>query len=125
MFEINVKGIFSASHFLEGYPGDCSKLHGHNWEVCVVIRADKLNDIGLVADFRDTKGVLGEVLKELDHRHLNDHKEFNFCYGNPTTENIARFIYKMMSDKLSALDQQISKVIVSESRDCSAVYWEE
>jgi 6-pyruvoyltetrahydropterin/6-carboxytetrahydropterin synthase len=46
IFEVYVQTHFSAAHRLEGYPGDCSRTHGHNWIIEVFVRCSALNDIG-------------------------------------------------------------------------------
>lgn len=124
MFEIKIKSFFCASHKLQGYHGDCSGLHGHNWEVHAVLMAEGLNEIGLSADFRKVKDELNEVLSELDHTHLNDHEAFCDMRNNPTTENIAKYIYGQLSKKIKIPGLRCEKIIVCESRDCSAAYFE-
>ena len=75
----------SASHSLSlSYESKCTNLHGHNWDITVYCKAQKLNADGMVYDFTHIK----ELLKEkLDHRNLNEVLPFN-----PTAENIARWI---------------------------------
>ncbi|NOR04952.1 MAG: 6-carboxytetrahydropterin synthase QueD, partial [Deltaproteobacteria bacterium] len=55
MFDIFIRTHFSAAHYLRNYPGNCEHLHGHNWDVEVVVRAEKLNKIDVGIDFRDLK----------------------------------------------------------------------
>ena len=56
MFEVSVSMNFSAAHNLRGYQGKCEALHGHNWKVEVVLRAARLDKIGMVEDFTFIKG---------------------------------------------------------------------
>jgi len=42
MFDVFIRTHFSAAHYLRNYPGNCEHLHGHNWNVEVVVRAEKL-----------------------------------------------------------------------------------
>ncbi len=95
MYRIAVKSHFSAAHRLRGYQGECEDLHGHNWKIEAVVAAVDLNRIGVVIDFKELKGKLSEVLGLLDHKYLNELNHFKKV--NPTSENIARFIY----DKLN------------------------
>ncbi len=44
---------FAAAHSLRGYPGDCAKLHGHNWKIEVEVIGSKLNGIGMVIDIKE------------------------------------------------------------------------
>jgi 6-pyruvoyltetrahydropterin/6-carboxytetrahydropterin synthase len=123
VFEVYVQTHFSAAHRLEGYPGDCSRTHGHNWIVEVFVKCSALNDIGIGVDFRDIKLSVKEVLSGLDHFDLNDLEPFKKT--NPTSENIAKFLYKELSRKLNAHTVQVSKVKVSETPGAGAFYWEE
>ena len=122
-FEVCVKTHFSAAHFLRGYPGDCARLHGHNWIIEVSIRCETLNEIGVGIDFRDIKQAAGEALKDLDHSNLNDLPVFKDM--NPTSENIAGFLYKELSEKLNSGHAKVSRVTVCETPTSQASYWEE
>ncbi len=123
VFEIVVQSHFSAAHFLKGYEGDCAKTHGHNWIVEVYVRCRELNDIGIGIDFRDIKQDVEEILKELDHTHLNELPPFTA--QNPTSENIARYLYRELSAKLNTETVTISRIKVSETPGAGAIYWEE
>ena len=123
VFEVYVKSHFSAAHSLRGYPGDCARVHGHNWMVEVFVRCAELDDIGIGIDFRDIRAAVKEVLAGLDHRDLNDLPLF--ADQNPTSENIARFLYKELSRKLNTPKIRISRVKVSETPGAGAFYWEE
>jgi 6-pyruvoyltetrahydropterin/6-carboxytetrahydropterin synthase len=123
IFEVYIKTHFSAAHSLEGYQGDCSRIHGHNWIIEVFVRCKKLNEIGIGIDFRDIKIAVKDVLREVDHFNLNDLPAFKEI--NPTSENIARYLYKELSRKLNSEEVKISKVKVSETPGAGAFYWEE
>lgn len=90
MFTISKRFEFAASHVLEGLPPEhpCSRLHGHNYTVEVVLRSEVLNEVGFVYDYRALGIVKDWIDKTLDHRHLNDVFDFN-----PTAEQIARDIW--------------------------------
>lgn len=118
MFEIEVFSSFSAAHKLRGYKGKCENIHGHNWKVGVTLSSDKLNKIGIVVDFKDVKKRLKDVLKELDHKNLNTLSYFRRV--NPTSENLARFIY----DELKIKRLPVSSVSVWETEDSKAAYSE-
>jgi len=122
-FEIYVKTDFAAAHSLRGYPGDCAQIHGHNWDVEVFVRCSELDEIGIGIDFRDIKQIVNEVLEDLDHSNLNDLPAFKDM--NPTSENIARFLYKEISKKLNTDMVKVSKVMVSETPNAGASYREE
>lgn len=122
VFEVYVKSHFSAAHRLVGYPGDCARVHGHNWIIEVFVRCAGLDSIGIAIDFRDIKTAVKAVLSDLDHVDLNDLDEFRD--SNPTSENIARFLYRKLSQKLNAPQIRVSKVKVSETPGAGAFYWE-
>ncbi len=123
VFEIYVQTHFSAAHSLNGYPGDCSRIHGHNWIIDVFVRCRKLNDIGIGIDFREIKESVKGVLKNLDHFNLNDLPAFQDV--NPTSENIAQFLYRELGRNLNRDHITVSKVKVSETPGAGAFYWEE
>ncbi len=122
-YEIHVKTDFSAAHCLRGYEGNCERVHGHNWTVEVFVRCLRLNEIGIGMDFRDVKKTLGLVVEKLDHQHLNDLSVFREL--NPTSENVARFIYRELSALINSGAVKVSKVKVSETPGAGVYYWED
>ncbi len=108
MFEIHVQAHFSSAHHLEGYDGDCSRSHGHNWLVEAVLGTRDLDATGIGIDFRDVKACLGKVLSKLDHRDLNDIPPFDRI--NPTSENIARYIFEKLTAEIAAVRGHAAKV---------------
>jgi 6-pyruvoyltetrahydropterin/6-carboxytetrahydropterin synthase len=123
VFEVYVKTHFSAAHSLRGYPGNCARTHGHNWIIEVFVKCRELDQIGIGIDFRDIKQSISDVLADLDHFNLNDLPAFEKV--NPTSENIARFLYRVLSGKLNSDVVKVSKVKVSETPEAGAFYWEE
>jgi 6-pyruvoyltetrahydropterin/6-carboxytetrahydropterin synthase len=119
MYELVIDSDFSAAHNLREYQGNCERLHGHNWKVRVTLCASRLNRLGMVADFRDIKKWLKEILSDFDHTYLNDIKAFR--KANPTTENIARIIYAKVSKKLPG-NVRVKSVTAWESDGCGATY---
>ena len=120
MFEISIKGDIASAHFLRGYEGKCKNLHGHTWKIEVTIASDRLDSIGMVADFLVLKKQLKEFLAGLDHVCLNDLAFFKDV--NPTTENIAKYIYQNFGKIVTPL--KIKKVQVWESDVSSVTYYE-
>lgn len=119
MYELVVETDFAAAHNIREYAGNCERLHGHNWKVQVVLAARSLDHLGMVMDFREVKARLGEILQSLDHQYLNNVKPFKKL--NPTTENIARFIWDKLSKSLPK-KVRVAKVKVWESERCAAAY---
>ena len=122
MYDLSIETQFSAAHQLRGYKGKCEELHGHNWRVQITVNSDRLNDIGLAIDFHELKDMAADVLSSLDHSFLND--VFPFTEINPSSENIARWIYESMKKKLSDSPCNIASVTVWESETASATYYE-
>lgn len=92
MYTLKVEGAFEAAHQVTGYPGKCARLHGHNWVVEAVVKGDKLDELGMLVDFKYAKKALNGVLDRFDHRFLNELEPFN-AGVNPTAENLARIIF--------------------------------
>ena len=123
VFEICVEVQFSAAHSLTGYQGNCAHVHGHNWIVEVFVRCLELNDIGIGVDFRDIRKAIKDVINDLDHSCLNEHPEFKNT--NPSSENIAKFLYRELGEKINSTGVKVSKLKVSETRSAGVYYWEE
>lgn len=122
MYELVVESKFSAAHQLRGYEGKCEKLHGHNWRVTAAVTSDRLNEQGLAVDFHDLKKALREVLDQLEHAFLNE--IFPFTEINPSSENLAKWIYDSMSKKINDEVIEVASVTVWESDTASASYFE-
>ena len=120
MFEISVRDHIASAHQLHGYDGPCKDMHGHTWKVEIVVCGDKLDSVGLLADFKVLKARLKEVIMPLDHVVLNDLPAFKDL--NPSTENIARYIYRALSAKFVPL--HLKHVQVWESDTASVIYYE-
>lgn len=116
MYSIRVEANFSSAHNLRGYKGKCESLHGHNWEIEVEVASVKLDKIGMVLDFRKVKNKLGRITEKLDHKYLNNLAFFKKV--NPTSENLARYIYEQMC----TLGIEPKTVTVRESENSSATY---
>ena len=90
--------------------GKCNNpnFHGHNYELVVKISGDPAADTGFVIDLKYLSDVINEtVIEKLDHKNLNlDVPEFADL--NPTAENIAIIIYKILREEIDKnLDMQI------------------
>ena len=118
MYTLQTKANFDSAHFLKGYDGKCSNLHGHRWTVEVELAAEELQPDGqcrgMVMDFSEVKSALREEANRLDHcllieadslkpvtmEALKDEGfrvlEFPF---RPTAENFAKYFYDLMKQK--------------------------
>ena len=120
MYELTISGSFASAHFLKGYNGPCEQLHGHTWKVEITIVADALNDIGVVVDFKVLKGWMNSLLEQLDHACLNDLPAFQ--EQNPTTENLARFLYHTFAERCQP--HRVKQVRIWESDSSAVTYYE-
>lgn len=116
MFELKVSANFSAAHRLKEYDGMCARLHGHNWKVDIYLRSKQLNKIGMIKDAREVKKILNKFLENLDHKYLNEISFFK--KKNPTSENIASYIY----NGLKKTFLQLAEVQVHESDSVAVSY---
>jgi 6-pyruvoyltetrahydropterin/6-carboxytetrahydropterin synthase len=122
MYELSIEASFSSAHNLREYGGACERLHGHNWDVGVIIEAEKLDKRGLALDFKVLKEETNRVVEKLDHRYLNEVPPFDKL--NPTAENLSEFIFKELSKALNDDNVRVKKVKVWESRNAAAAYYE-
>jgi len=122
MFDIFIQTHFSAGHHLRDYPGDCEKPHGHNWSVEVTVRAHELDQLGMGVDFRTVKDAVSQIMATLDHRDLNDHPAF--LDQNPSSENIAVYIYNSLKKPLSDKRYNLYSVMVGETPSTGVIYRE-
>lgn len=123
MYQISIRLGFSSAHNLREYKGKCEALHGHNWEVEVVLESRELNREGMVMDFKEAKKLLAGILAHLDHKYINQIPPF--CELNPTSENIAKYIFEEMRARIESEKIRVSKVSVWETSNSKAVYYEE
>jgi len=122
MYEILIKSDFCGAHNLKGYRGRCEGLHGHNWKVEVKFEKDRVDNIGLVVDFKILKKRLKDILDELDHAYLNKLRAFKG--RNPSAENIAKYIYDKLSSSVRPKGLLVKSVSVWESDNSCATYYE-
>jgi len=120
MYELKVITDFAAAHQLRNFGGECEKLHGHNWRVEVVLSGDRLNEAGLLIDFKDVKTVTNSIVEELDHSYLNDLPQFKD--QNPSSENIAAYLFQQLSSELNGSHLKVTKVTAWESDSACASY---
>lgn len=120
MYTISKQFHFSASHVLaelpEGHP--CSRLHGHNYVVEVVLASETLDERGFVVDYLELRPVKALIDRELDHRHLNDVMD-----GPTSAEALSRWIFERALAELPApAAERLVAVRVSETPKTWAAY---
>jgi 6-pyruvoyltetrahydropterin/6-carboxytetrahydropterin synthase len=121
MYEITVHSHFSGAHRLRYLHGKCEGLHGHNWKVEVSVVSNRVGKEGVVIDFGILKQKVEKVLKPLDHTFLNDLSYFSGT--EPSSENIAKYIFDRLKNKLKGHQGTLKKVTAWESETSSATYF--
>ena len=118
MYELHIEAVFSAAHSIT--VGNVREtLHGHDWRVTACLRADRLDDDGLVCDFHSVKHELEAIVGRFNNRSLNETPPFDST--NPTAELVAKHIHDELCKTLPA-DVRMGFVKISESPGCYALY---
>jgi 6-pyruvoyltetrahydropterin/6-carboxytetrahydropterin synthase len=112
-YTLKVLTEFASAHTLTGYPGACSRMHGHNWKVEVEVISGTLDQTGMALDFKRIKQAANEVGNKLDHQYLNDIPPFNQL--NPTAENIAAWFFQELSRNLNTEQARVHSVTLWET----------
>ncbi len=96
--------------------GPLAEIHGHTYGLEVTIRGPVDGATGMVMDLAELKRLVeGEAVPRLDHRYLNDDREFSAEL--PTTENLARLIWRLLAPKLG--EDRLWRVRLAED----ATFW--
>ncbi len=123
IWRLTVRSEFCAGHALRHYQGKCENLHGHNFFVEATVQGEKLQDnVEFLMDFKELKTMLKAVLEELDHRVINETPPFDTI--NPTSENLAQYIWQKLDAQLQQSLVAVYSVTVSEKSAQSATYME-
>lgn len=120
MFELKIVADFAAAHQLKMVAKKCENLHGHNWKIEACVAGERLNDAGVLLDFGEIKAHLADIMASLDHKFLND-LDF-FRDGNPSSENIARFVATSLQKKIDGKAVKVTRVTAWESESACATY---
>lgn len=105
-----------AAHRLPNVPPDhkCSRLHGHSFQVALHVSGSVGAQTGWIMDFTDIKTAFLPLWEQLDHHYLNDVPGLE----NPTSENIASWIWDRLKPTLPAL----SRIVVRETCTSGCIY---
>jgi 6-pyruvoyltetrahydropterin/6-carboxytetrahydropterin synthase len=114
--EICKEFTFEAAHHLPEAPlgHKCSRLHGHSFRVGIHVRAPVAEPAGWVMDFGEIKQAFQPLHERLDHAYLNEVEGL----ANPTSENLARWIWQRLRPRLPHLCQ----VTVRETATSVCIY---
>lgn len=122
LYTLKVHAQFCSAHALRDYPGDCRRLHGHNWKVETEVAAQVLDDIGIAIDFKAIKAATRQLADRLDHQFLNDIEPFDRI--NPTAENLASWFYRQLSANLNSANVHVNAVTLWETDNACVSYTE-
>lgn len=116
MYELEIRRRFSAAHAIL-MRGVREPVHGHDWEVTLLVRGERLDGDGLLCDFHAVERELDAVIRPFDSRNLNETPPFDRI--NPTAEHVARHVADAVSARLPA-GVRIASVRVTEAPGCAA-----
>jgi 6-pyruvoyltetrahydropterin/6-carboxytetrahydropterin synthase len=113
--EIFREFTIEAAHRLPNVPEGhkCTRLHGHSYRVEIHITGPVTAPTGWVMDFADVKEAFRPLHERLDHHYLNEIEGLD----NPTSENLARWIWERLQDTLP-----LSAVVIRETCTSGCVY---
>jgi 6-pyruvoyltetrahydropterin/6-carboxytetrahydropterin synthase len=114
--EIFKEFTIEAAHWLPNVPEGhkCRRLHGHSFHIELHVSGPVDPHFGWVIDFADLKSAFQSVEDRIDHRCLNEVEGLE----NPTSENLARWIWQKLHPELPLL----SKVVVKETCTSGCIY---
>jgi 6-pyruvoyltetrahydropterin/6-carboxytetrahydropterin synthase len=91
--------------------------HGHNYVVQVTVEGDPDETTGMVMDLKVLKDILEEeVVQPMDHRFLN-YEVPPFDRVIPTTENVAREIWRRLESRVRSPNSKLARVRLFETED--------
>lgn len=137
MYTLQTSACFDSAHFLKGYEGKCSNIHGHRWKVEVTVASEDVEEDGqirgMVVDFKTLKEDLTKLADEFDHSLVIEEGSLRETTKNalleeefrivevpfrPTAENLAEYFFCEMEEK----DYQVVLVKVYETPNNCAAY---
>lgn len=123
IWQLTVREGFSSAHALRHYQGKCENLHGHNYLAEMVVEGETLTkDTELVTDFSILKKILREELAKIDHCNLNEIAPFDKI--NPSSENIAHYLWHCVKPRLDGYPVTLYSISISEKSAQTATYRE-
>lgn len=107
---------FEAAHRLPHLPEGhkCARLHGHSFQVEVVVTGELDPQLGWVMDYADISKAFRPLWEQLDHYHLNEVPGLE----NPTSEILACWIWDRLKPELPLL----TEIVVAETCTARCVY---
>ena len=107
---------FEAAHLLPNVPIDhkCRRLHGHSFKVRLNKNTIMDKSLGWVEDFSNLKEAFDPIYHQLDHHYLNEVEGLE----NPTSENLAKWIWVELKPKI----QYLTSIEVKETCSTGCIY---
>jgi 6-pyruvoyltetrahydropterin/6-carboxytetrahydropterin synthase len=90
--KIGIRTHIDSAHCIPHHE-TCNEMHGHTYTVELTVEGEKGKG-GMVIDFMELKKILREVLKDYDHKVLND------IIDVPTCENLTEAIRGKLEKKI-------------------------
>ncbi|MGD0546943.1 MAG: 6-carboxytetrahydropterin synthase QueD [Terracidiphilus sp.] len=114
--EVFKEFTIEAAHWLPNVPEGhkCRRLHGHSFRIAIHVSGPLDPRLGWVMDFAEIKKAYQAIEDQIDHRCLNEVEGLE----NPTSENLARWLWRELHSALPAL----SKVVVKETCASGCIY---
>lgn len=141
MFKLKSEIQFDMAHYLSGYNGKCSNIHGHRYRLIAQIGSEKLQKEGqcrgMIDDFSNFKNALKNIEKTFDHKlvienndegkllaeklkELPNDFDIYFVEYRPTAEEMSRDIFNRLKD----MGFPICEVELFETPNNSCIYSE-
>lgn len=141
MFILKNEIQFDTAHYLSGYQGKCSNIHGHRYRLVVELASETLQSDGqcrgMVADFSDVKKELNRIAEQYDHKLLIEDNDGGRSVAaqlanvpnqfavvmvpyRPTAEEMSRDIYR----QIKAAGYPVYTVELYETPTNSCKYYE-
>jgi 6-pyruvoyl-tetrahydropterin synthase len=128
VFAVEVRDHIMIAHSFRGAVfGPAQALHGATFVIDAVFIAETLDRDGIVVDIGRALDVLGETLKPLKYRNLDDMPEFKDA--NTTTEFLTKYVYDKLAEaarggKLGRNGKELKaiRITISESHLARAWY---
>ena len=114
--EIFKQFTIEAAHWLPNVPAGhkCRRMHGHSFQIEVHVDGPLDPSLGWVMDFADIKAAFAPIEERIDHYCLNEVPGLE----NPTSENLARWIWGKLERELPLL----TEIVVAETCTARCVY---
>lgn len=107
---------FDSAHFLPNVPAGhkCKEIHGHTYRAVMYIEGQPDPHLGWVMDFAALKHIISPIVKQVDHKLLNDIPGLE----NPTCERIAIWLWEAIKPAVP----QLVRIELHETPTSGAIY---